>query len=258
MEPFSFPQINPVILHIWGPIALRWYNLAYILGIILGLTLLKWWGKKEGRISSTHAEQFLPWCILAIVIGGRVGEFLFYSTETQTFWDILYIWEGGMSFHGAFIGMVVTGYFFSKRNGLSFLGWMDHIALVAPIGIFLGRMANFINDELYGRVTNVWWAVLFPNGGYLPRHPSQLYEAFLEGILLFSILNYVAYFRRGLKQSGKISSIFLCSYGIFRFIGEFFREPDGWIGPITTGQGLSLLMVMGGILLFVFKRRKTH
>ena len=251
---FAFPEIDPVILHIWGPVALRWYNLAYILGFGLGFCALKWWQRKKDIISTTAIDAFLPWAILSVVIGGRVGEFLFFHKSDQDFIEILYIWHGGMSFHGALGGLLIGTYIFCKKYKINYLSWLDHLSLVAPIGVFFGRIANFINDELYGRLTFLPWAVRFPSGGFLPRHPSQLYEAFFEGVMLFTIINFSALEKNSLSNPGKTAGIFLAFYGFFRFCIEFTREPDGWWGPITIGQALCLPMIMYGLFLALRKK----
>jgi phosphatidylglycerol:prolipoprotein diacylglycerol transferase len=257
MFTISFPTIDPVIFQIYGPIALRWYNLAYIIGLGGGLLYCSLLVKKfpELHLSTKQLDHFFHWAILAVIIGGRLGEVVFYFHQSffQDPWQILWVWDGGMSFHGAVIGLLIAFYFFSKRHNLSIFSLADCVTAAAPIGLFLGRIANFINDELYGRVTTVPWAVAFPSGGYLPRHPSQLYEAFLEGFVLFILLSVFIFRYQAFKKPGWISGLWLTGYGVSRVIVEFFREPDGLISlgqiTLTTGQGLSLVMIAGGIYL---------
>jgi phosphatidylglycerol:prolipoprotein diacylglycerol transferase len=257
MPAFAFPQIDPVIFQIYGPIALRWYNLAYIIGLVGGLFYCRFLIKRfpELNLTKDQLDGFLSWIILAIIIGGRLGEIVFYPHESflKDGWKILRVWEGGMSFHGAVIGVFAAFYFFSKKHNISIFNLGDCVTAAAPIGLFFGRISNFINDELYGRVTSVPWAVAFPSGGYLPRHPSQLYEAFLEGLLLFGCLYTAMFHLKALRKPGTISGLFLIGYSFSRALIEFFREPDGVIHllniPITTGQLLSLPMALAGIYL---------
>ena len=253
----TFPQIDPVIFTIYGPIALRWYNLAYILGLGGG-----WYYCKRivnhyhlKKFSGTVMDDAVIWAVIGIIVGGRLGYAVFY--DLRLFFvdplQLLRVWEGGMSFHGALLGTIISMRTFAWRKNVPFMTLMDLIVAAAPIGIFLGRIANFINDELYGRVTTVPWAVIFPSGGFLMRHPSQLYEAFLEGIVLFSTLSYFLYKKNALKKPGLLSGIFLIGYGLARFSMEFFREPDGVLSfqglEISMGQALSIPMVIKGIFL---------
>lgn len=257
MLTISFPNIDPVILQIYGPIALRWYNLAYIIGLGGGLLYCSFLTKKfpELHLSRTHLDHFFHWAILGVIVGGRLGEVVFYFHDSflRDPWQIFRVWDGGMSFHGAVIGLLISFYLFSKKHKLSIFHLGDCVTAAAPIGLFFGRIANFINDELYGRVTTVPWAVAFPSGGYLPRHPSQLYEAFLEGFVLFILLSVSIFRYDAFKKPGFVSGLWLVGYGVSRVTVEFFREPDGFISVgqiiLTTGQGLSLLMIAGGIYL---------
>ncbi len=251
----DFPNINPVIFSV-GPLAVSWYSLAYVVGILLGwyyankLILLHPLG-----ICKKHIEDFVSWAIIAIIIGGRLGYVFFYDPEKYLSnpIEILKTYEGGMSFHGGIFGVVTAAYLYCRKNCLNFLSFVDIIAIVAPIGLFLGRLANFINAELCGRQTDVPWGVIFPYSDGLPRHPSQLYEALLEGLVLFLIMVYFTYKLQFLKKAGRISGIFLIFYGIFRIFVEFFREPDFKIGffvqYFTLGQLLSLPMILIGIYL---------
>ena len=258
---FDFPDINPVIFS-FGPLAISWYSLAYVAGIMLGwlyanrLILLY-----PVNINKKHIEGFVSWAIIAIIIGGRLGYVLFYDLEKYLSdpIEILKTYKGGMSFHGAIIGIILAAYLYCRKYQLNFLSLTDILATVAPIGLFLGRLANFINAELYGRETNVPWAVIFPYGGNVPRHPSQLYEACLEGLILFFIMMYFAYRHKSLQNPGKLSGIFLICYAIFRAFIELFREPDAKIGFIlhyfTLGQILCMPMGLIGIYLLI--RRKN-
>ena len=253
----DFPNINPVIFSV-GSLAVSWYSLAYVVGIIFGwyyankLILLHPLG-----ISKKHTENFVSWAIIAIIIGGRLGYVLFYDPTKYLSnpIEILKTYEGGMSFHGGIFGIGLAAYLYCRKNHLSFLSFSDILAIVAPIGLFLGRLANFINGELYGRQTDISWAVIFPYSDGFPRHPSQLYEAFLEGFILFFIMLYFAYRRKSLQNPGRMSGIFLICYSVFRAFVEFFREPDIKIGFIskyfTLGQLLCIPMIFLGSYLLI-------
>jgi|JI8StandDraft_1071087.scaffolds.fasta_scaffold11167_3 phosphatidylglycerol:prolipoprotein diacylglycerol transferase len=259
----DFPNINPVIFSV-GPLAVSWYSLSYIVGILLGwyyankLILLYPIG-----ISRQHTEDFISWAIIAIIIGGRLGHVLFYDPEKYLSnpIEILKTYEGGMSFHGGIFGVGVAAYLYCKKNQIRFLSFSDVLAIVAPIGLFLGRIANFINAELYGRQTNVPWAVIFPHSDGFPRHPSQLYEALLEGLFLFCIMLYFTYKSKFLLNPGRMSGIFLIFYGSFRVLVEFFREPDVKIGFIfkyfTLGQILCIPMILLGAYLWNHSTKNT-
>jgi len=259
----DFPNINPVIFSV-GSLAVSWYSLSYIVGILLGwyyankLILLYPIG-----ISRQHTEDFISWAIIAIIIGGRLGHVLFYDPEKYLSnpIEILKTYEGGMSFHGGIFGVGVAAYLYCKKNQIRFLSFSDVLAIVAPIGLFLGRIANFINAELYGRQTNVPWAVIFPHSDGFPRHPSQLYEALLEGLFLFCIMLYFTYKSKFLQNPGRMSGIFLIFYGSFRVLVEFFREPDVKIGFIfkyfTLGQILCIPMILLGTYLLNHSTKNT-
>jgi phosphatidylglycerol:prolipoprotein diacylglycerol transferase len=266
----AFPVFDPVAFAI-GPFVVRWYALAYIGGIVLGwlyaralLKNEKLWGG-PAPITLTQMDDFVLWVTIGIIVGGRTGYVLFYNPVffVQHPAEILELWKGGMSFHGGFLGCVVAVMVFSIRNGLPILSLGDIVTAVAPIGLFLGRLANFINSELWGRTadSSVPWAMVFPNGGPVPRHPSQLYEAALEGVVLFTILAVMI--RMGaLKRRGLILGSFIAIYGIARIIGEFFREPDPQLGflwgGLTMGMLLSVPMIVAGIVIIVVAwRRKT-
>ena len=204
-------------------------------------------------------DDLITYLIIYIIIGGRVGYIIFYNLEyyISNPLNIIKIWEGGMSFHGALIGIIIATYLFSKKRKISTFFLLDIIACVSPIGIFFGRIANFINGELFGKVTNFSWGVIFPTIDKLPRHPSQLYEAFLEGIVLFFILN-ILIFKKNYK-TGLCSTFFLIFYGFFRIISEVFREPDPQIGYLfnlfSMGTILSFFMVLAGMIIFIFIRK---
>ena len=256
-------NLDPVLLD-FGFVAIRWYSLAYIAGILIG-----WWlGKKiiikkfqnsSHQINLKEFDDLISYLIISIIAGGRLGYVIFYNLGyyASNPLDIIKVWEGGMSFHGALIGVVMGTYLFSIKKKHSSLALLDIVACVAPIGIFFGRIANFINSELVGKTTDISLGVIFPVVDLLPRHPSQLYEAFLEGIILFIILNIFI-----LKKNYKIgtcSYLFLISYGFFRIILEFFREPDAQIGYLfnlfSMGTILSFLMILTGVILFTFVKK---
>ncbi len=253
MTGLEFPQISPIMLSI-GPFAIRWYSMAYLIGIVVGWFLLNRNVRKNNLgLSKAQVEDFIFYLTLGIVIGGRLGYAVFYGGSDMWLkpWRILEIWKGGMSFHGGVAGVIVATYLFAKKIKYGFLQLTDLVVLYAPIGMFLGRLANFVNDELWGRVTDVPWAVKFPNGGYLPRHPSQLYEACLEGLLMFVILNWLWRYPKIRNSSGVVSALFVVLYGIFRILIECFREPDAqlgfFFGSITMGQMLSVPLIIAGL-----------
>lgn len=259
----DFPAFNPVAVAI-GPIVIRWYALAYIAGIVIGWVYARALIKREklwggpAPVSLIQFDDFILWVTLGIIIGGRTGEVLFWNFPYYAAhpWEIFQLWNGGMSFHGGYLGCVVAVMAFAWANRISILSLGDLTCAVAPIGIFLGRVANFINGELWGRVTDasVPWAVIFPHAGPQPRHPSQLYEAGLEGLLLFIVLAIMV--RMGaLKRPGLILGAFTIVYGCARIVGELFREPDaptGFVtGQVTMGQLLSVPMIAVGLVLIV-------
>jgi len=236
---------------------IRWYSLAYIFGIIIGWLLCKKIFIKDTKINEKF-DDYLTYSILGIIIGGRLGYILFYNFNyyLNNFFDIFKIWHGGMSFHGGLLGIIIASILFAKKNNQNPFIYMDLVSLVAPIGIFFGRLANFINSELYGTVSNVPWSVIFVKVDNLTRHPSQLYEAFLEGIILFLLL---IYFRKKnyLLKPGTISGLFLIFYSIFRFFVEFYRVPDEHIGylvfNLSTGQIVSVVFLIIGTIVFYLK-----
>jgi phosphatidylglycerol---prolipoprotein diacylglyceryl transferase len=264
----NFPVFDPIAISI-GPIAIRWYALAYICGIVLGWIYARQMIKNEklwggpAPITLTQMDDFILWVTLGIIVGGRTGYVLFYNLPffIQHPAEIFELWKGGMSFHGGFLGCVVAVIWFARRNHVPILSLGDMTTAVAPIGLFLGRVANFINSELWGRSADpgLPWAMVFPNGGPLPRHPSQLYEAGLEGILLFTILAVMI--RMGaLKRPGLVLGSFILIYGIARIIGEHFREPDPQLGflwgGLTMGMLLSVPMVIVGAIMVVMAWRR--
>ena len=235
----------------------RWYSLAYIFGIIIGWLLCKKIFIKNLDISEKF-DDYITYLIIGIILGGRLGYIIFYNFDyySHNILDILKIWQGGMSFHGGLVGIILSSIIFAKINNQDPFEYMDLVSLVAPIGIFFGRLANFINSELYGKTTEVLWSVTFIKVDNLPRHPSQLYEAVLEGTILFLILMY---FRKKnyLTKPGLISGLFLIFYSIFRFFVEFFRVPDEQLGylilNLSMGQIISLITVTIGTILFYIK-----
>ncbi len=253
--------INPVILSI-GYIDIRWYSLAYIFGLIFGLYLIKKLNKIKGNVISVNElDNFFLWAVLGIIIGGRIGYVFFY--QTKLFIDnplyIFEIWNGGMSFHGGLAGISLSMYIFAKIKNIEFLYLSDLVSVVAPIGLFFGRIANFINTELIGKPTDFFISVIYPSIDNQPRHPSQLYEAFFEGLILFIIL-YFYFFKS--KNTGLISGMFLILYSLFRFLIEFLREPDSHLGLffnfISMGQILCIPISIFGITLIfynVYKRK---
>ena len=288
-----FPDISPEIfsIDIGGfQFALRWYALSYIVGIFLGWRLAViasrqagLWPRNQSPIASAQAEDLMTWIVFGVIIGGRLGYVIFY--EPTKYLDdpmsILKIWQGGMSFHGGFLGVVLTAYLFFKRNLVPYASGADLLALCTPIGLLLGRIANFINAELWGRATEMPWGVAFPGeaaqacgqiSGLCARHPSQLYEALLEGLVLGAVLIYVTFRRNGLKRPGLITGMFFAGYGFTRYLVEFFRQPDAQFQSaknpigfafqfgdygITMGQSLSLPMIILGLTLVIKAMRRS-
>tara|TARA_B100000073_G_scaffold19718_1_gene15675 strand:- start:1143 stop:1901 length:759 start_codon:yes stop_codon:yes gene_type:complete len=248
-------NFDPVAFNLFS-LEIRWYSLSYIFGIIFGWLYCKKLIIKNDKLKEIF-DDLIFYLIIGIIVGGRLGYILFYNLNyyISNFSEIIMIWKGGMSFHGALVGIIVTVILFSKKHKINVFIFLDLIAISAPIGIFFGRIANFINGELVGKVTNVYWGVIFPNVDSISRHPSQLYEAFLEGIILFIIMNLL-YFKSNYKN-GHCSLMFLIIYGVFRILSEFFREPDVQIGYIfgylTMGMTLSLIMIFAGIILYYKK-----
>ena len=252
-------DLDPVLIN-FSFFEIRWYSLAYILGILIG-----WWVAKKiilfkvkNRIISFDIKLFddlISYVIISIILGGRIGYIIFYnfSYYINNPIDTFKIWEGGMSFHGALLGVIIGTYFFSKKVNISTFFFLDIISCVAPLGIFFGRIANFINAELYGKPSSVFWSVIFPKIDMVPRHPSQLYEALLEGVMLFSIL-FSVILKKNIKI-GVCSSLFMVLYGCFRILAEQFREPDVQIGYVygvfSMGSILSFVMISAGLFIFI-------
>ncbi|MBT6433687.1 MAG: prolipoprotein diacylglyceryl transferase [Deltaproteobacteria bacterium] len=257
-----YPNIDPIAVQ-FGPLAIRWYSLAYIIGLVGGMGLLSKIAKREDSvITEEQAWDFLSWACMGVILGGRVGYCLFYKPEYYLFnpLEILAVWKGGMSFHGGVIGSTLVIYLYARHVKVPFLALADMVSSICCIGLFLGRVANFVNGELYGRVTDVAWAFVFPHGGPLPRHPSQLYEGILEGVILFAILNLMRFTPAGLRRHGRMAGTFMVGYALSRFIVEFFREPDAHLGILQTGttmgQNLSIPMVFLGIYWIVRAYRR--
>jgi phosphatidylglycerol:prolipoprotein diacylglycerol transferase len=263
-----FPAFNPIAVSI-GPLAIRWYALAYIGGILLGWAYARAILKSErawggpAPISLADFDDFVLWITLGIILGGRIGYVLFYNLPffIEHPLQIFELWTGGMSFHGGFLGCVVAVILFARNRKLPIMSLGDIICTVEPIGQFLGRIANFINGELWGRPTDVPWAMVFPGAGPEPRHPSQLYQAGLEGLLVFIVLALMVRFG-ALKRPGLIVGAFAILYGCTRIIGEFFREPDAQLGflwgGLTMGMLLSVPLIAAGVLIVLWAIRRPR
>jgi phosphatidylglycerol---prolipoprotein diacylglyceryl transferase len=265
MIVIPYPNIHPEIFSIgpfavgnWslGPFAVRWYALAYIAGLIIGWRYCLALAKKPPQVARAQdIDDFLVWATLGVVLGGRIGYILFYNFDQYAAHPIemLYLWRGGMSFHGGALGVMCAIVLFCRQRGIPMVAFADIIVCAVPIGLFFGRIANFINGELWGRVTDVPWAMVFPTGGPEPRHPSQLYECFLEGAVLFTVLWALQRFTPARQRPGTLTGVFLIGYGIARIIVEFFRQPDAQLGflfwGITMGQLLSVPVLLAGLWL---------
>lgn len=260
-----FPVIDPILVQV-GPFAVRWYALAYVVGLIGGWLYARRLARREdlwgGRVRPTteQLDDLLVYAALGVVVGGRTGYVLFYNLPffLANPGEILAVWRGGMSFHGGLIGCALALVILARQRGVPILSFADIASAVVPIGLFLGRIANFINSELWGRVSDVPWAMVFPNGGPLPRHPSQLYEATLEGLVLF-ILLALAIRAGALRRPGLVSGLFGIGYGLARIACEFFREPDAQLGYLfggaTMGMLLSLPLIAIGLILVAASSR---
>jgi|WetSurMetagenome_2_1015567.scaffolds.fasta_scaffold00197_33 phosphatidylglycerol---prolipoprotein diacylglyceryl transferase len=255
----QYPNIDPEILRI-GPVAIRWYGLMYLAGFLASWFLVRYQIKKlKLDLGPEFIETLYSYLILGLLLGARLGEVIFYNPVYyfENPFEIIAIWHGGMSFHGGLIGAVAAGLIYCQKAGVDTLLVSDMVMVTAPIGLGLGRIANFINAELVGRVTDVPWAMIFP-GEILPRHPSQLYEFFLEGVLLFTILWLI----RARVRRGTVTALFLVLYGVFRSFVELFREPDEqlgfFFGFLTMGQMLSLAMIIAGILIYIINRKQKE
>ncbi|MGC6530198.1 MAG: prolipoprotein diacylglyceryl transferase [Candidatus Puniceispirillaceae bacterium] len=256
---FSFPAFDPVAISI-GPLAIRWYALSYMVGLLGGWQILRQLAKRaDSPLSVLQLDGLLNWVLFGTIIGGRLGYVFFYKPADYLSdpLSIFYIWQGGMAFHGGFLGVVLAVFLYARRHKIPVLPLGDYVALVAPLGLLCGRLANFINGELFGRVTSHPIGMVFPNGGPLPRHPSQLYEAGLEGLVLGCVM--IIAWRIGLpkRYPGIGIALFLTGYGLARFIAEFTRQPDHFLGlydvagilSISHGQLLSLPMILAGLWL---------
>jgi len=257
-----FPNIDPIAFHL-GPIAVHWYGIAYVVGILGWWRYTLWLSDKYPQITRKDIDDFIVWAVFGVVLGGRLGYVLFYKPEyylTHPL-EIVQTWHGGMSFHGGLLGVIIAVALFARQRGLTFLQFADVGSCGVPIGLFFGRIANFLNSELYGRITDFEWGVIFPNGGPLPRHASQLYEAFLEGFVLFLVMTYFATKTNFGQKRGFLTGLFLTGYGVARITAEFFREPDAFLGyfagGITMGQILSLPALAFGLFLMI-RAQKPH
>ena len=254
----AYPQVDPVLLQV-GPLAIRWYGLMYSVAFLVGWPLLLARARRFlPRLSHNDASDLMIWILLGVVLGGRVGYILFYQLDyyLDNPLAMLRVWEGGMAFHGGLMGVLTVCVLFSRRHDIACLALADLVAPIAPIGFFLGRIGNFINGELWGRPTDLPWGMVFPGAGPEPRHPSQLYEAGLEGLMLFLLLYGLG---RALRPPGFLLGWFLMGYGVCRFLVEFVREPDQQLGilslGLTMGQWLSVPMVVAGAGLLIFSLR---
>src|SRR6185312_15849066 len=254
-----FPAIDPVALQL-GPFAIRWYALSYIVGLLIGWRYCLRLADRPPRLAARKdVDDFLVWATVGVVLGGRIGYVLFYNPVY--YFDhpdeALFLWHGGMSFHGGAIGVTVAILLFTRRRKIPLFAFSDIITAAVPIGLFFGRIANFINGELWGRATDVPWAMVFPNGGPVPRHPSQLYEAACEGVLLFLVLLF-AESRGARRRPGVMTRLFLAGYAVARMSGELFRQPDAQLGYLflgtTMGQLLSIPLLVGGLAIIWWAR----
>ncbi len=251
-----FPNIDPVALQL-GPLAIRWYALAYLAGFLVGWRYAAYWAQRNSfRPNVDDLERFVTWIVLGVILGGRLGYVLFYQPHYYLSHplEILHVWQGGMSFHGGCLGAIASIFAFARYHKFTGLALADLAAAATPIGLFFGRLANFVNGELFGRVTEAPWGMVFPRGGPLPRHPSQFYEAGLEGLLLFLILLYFVRQEKYRVRHGFLGGLFLAGYAVARSICECFREPDsylGFIGTFTMGQLLCIPMFTIGVWLML-------
>ena len=269
MEFFQTPVhweslgLSPVALQL-GPLALRWYSLAYIVGILAGWWLLLRMVKRPGSpMTGKHVDDLISWATLGVILGGRLGYVIFYNPAEYIAdpLGVLRLWEGGMSFHGGLTGVILAIFLYARSKGLSALRILDYVAVVTPIGLLLGRFANFVNGELWGRPTDGSWGIIFPDAGPEPRHPSQLYEAATEGLLLLILLNLLFWGTNARMKPGLLGGVFIAGYGLSRFLIEFWREPDAQLGVLgiglTMGQLLSLPMIFLGLwLISTFSKRQ--
>ena len=255
------PDFDPVAIHL-GPLAVRWYGLMYLAGFLAGAAAARWRIRTQPWLHWTveQADNFLTYVVLGVILGGRLGYVLFYKADYYLAHplEVFAVWQGGMSFHGGFLGVVLGGWLYARRSGRHWLEVTDFVAPLVTFGLGFGRIGNFINGELPGRVTDVPWGMIFPHFDRLPRHPSQLYEALLEGVVLGTIL---LGFSRRQRPLGQMSALFLICYGCFRFLVEFTREPDGFLGLLalgfSMGQWLSLPMILLGVYLWRWSKKSA-
>jgi phosphatidylglycerol---prolipoprotein diacylglyceryl transferase len=266
MPGLTYPVIDPIVFHL-GPLAVRWYGLAYLAGFVLGwryaISLARRGGNFVGSPKVSDIDDYLTWIVVGVILGGRLGYVLFYNLldYVQHPLEIFMVWHGGMSFHGGFLGVVVVTFLFARRRGLKPLALADLACSAAPIGLFFGRLANFINGELWGRPWDGPWSMIFPNDSeHLPRHPSQLYEAALEGFVLFCVLALLTRVPGVRRRPGVLSGVFIVGYGLARVVVENFREPDSQLNflafGLTMGQILSLPMIAIGAALAIWSWRR--
>jgi phosphatidylglycerol---prolipoprotein diacylglyceryl transferase len=264
MKPLVFPDFDPVLVKI-GPFAIHWYAIAYIAGLVIGWRLVRRFAGWTPKVATPlQVDDFLSWATLGVVLGGRIGYVLFYQPDTFFHHplDIIAVWQGGMSFHGGMLGVAIAIIWFCRRHRINVLAFADRIAMVAPIGLGFGRIANFINGELWGRPAPKGWpgAMIFPRVDMIPRFPSELYEAFLEGLCLFLIILALGWSERRRMHPGLLTGYFLIGYGIARSTAECFREPDAFLGflfgGITMGQLLCIPMILAGIGFVLYARSR--
>jgi phosphatidylglycerol:prolipoprotein diacylglycerol transferase len=260
-QGIPFPAVDPVLIEI-GPIAIRWYALAYVAGLVLGWLLVRALVRRSpAGITTKDVDDFLTWATLGVILGGRMGYVLAYNLPRflEEPLAVLAIWQGGMSFHGGLAGVLAALVLFARARRIDLLALSDRVAVATPIGLLFGRLANFINGELYGRVTDAPWGMVFPNGGPLPRHPSQLYEAALEGMVMFVVMLGLWSMTGMRNVAGRLTGVFLVGYALARIAVEVVREPDiqlgPIVGPVTMGQILSLPLLLGGLYLLA---RRSH
>jgi phosphatidylglycerol:prolipoprotein diacylglycerol transferase len=259
-----FPEIDPVALRL-GPIAVKWYGLAYMAGLLLGWLYVKHllrqarlWPNDKAPFTPDRADDLLLFMTVGVLVGGRLGNVLFYEPAYyfNNPLEIPAVWKGGMAFHGGLIGSIIAIVLFARRVGADAWSVLDACAAATPIGLFFGRLANFINGELWGRPSSAPWAMVFPEAGPMPRHPSQLYEAALEGLVLFALLWWLAHARLALRRPGVVAGTFLAGYAVARSVCELFREPDFLLGPLSAGILYSLPMLAGGIWMIWWSGRR--
>jgi phosphatidylglycerol:prolipoprotein diacylglycerol transferase len=261
----TFPEISPIAFEI-GPLVIRWYALAYVAGILLAYRYICWLDDRRAApvLTAKARDDLILYGVLGIILGGRLGYVLFYNLPHYLHEpaDILQVWQGGMSFHGGFAGILLAFYFYAKRHSIRWLQLMDTLAVATPIGLFLGRMANFVNGELYGRATEMPWGMVFPHAGPVTRHPSQLYEAGLEGLFLGFVLWFLATHTKAFAYRGITGGVFVGGYGLARFTVEFFREPDTQLGTLalglSMGQLLCIPMILFGVWLVMSARKRPN